>query len=59
MTTVAHYETFLSLLAVLAAIALLARRLNVAPSILLVLAGIILALIPGIPPIYSPPNSCC
>lgn len=56
MTTVAHYETFLSLLAVLAAIALLARRLNVAPSILLVLAGIILALIPGIPPILLAPE---
>jgi uncharacterized membrane protein YhaH (DUF805 family) len=28
MTTIVHYETFLSLLAVLAAIALLARRLK-------------------------------
>jgi Na+/H+ antiporter len=56
MTTVTHYETFLSLLAVLAAIALLARRLKVAPSILLVLAGIALALIPGIPPIILAPD---
>ena len=56
MTTVAHYETLLSLLAVLAAIALLARRFKVAPSILLVLAGIILALIPGIPPIVLAPD---
>lgn len=56
MTITAHYETFLSLLAVLAAVALLARRLNVAPSILLVLAGIALALIPGIPPIVLAPE---
>lgn len=56
MTTIAQYETFLSLLAVLAAVALLARRLSIAPSILLVLAGIILALIPGIPPIVLAPD---
>ncbi|MEZ5785333.1 MAG: Na+/H+ antiporter [Xanthobacteraceae bacterium] len=56
MTLTAHYETFLSLLAVLAAVALLARRLSIAPSILLVLAGIALALIPGIPPIVLAPE---
>ena len=56
MTATDHYETFLSLLAVLAAVALLARRLNTAPSILLVVVGVALALIPGIPPIELSPQ---
>ena len=43
----AKFQIFLILLAVLAGIALLARRLNVAPSILLLLAGIALALRAG------------
>jgi len=41
---------------VLAAVALLARRLNTAPSILLVVVGVALALIPGIPPIELSPQ---
>lgn len=49
-------KTFLPLLGVLAAIAILARRLNIAPSILLVVAGIVLALIPGIPGIELAPE---
>ena len=56
MTATVHYETFLSLLAVLAAVALLARRLNTAPSILLVVVGVALALIPGIPPVELSPQ---
>ena len=56
MSTTVSYETLLSLLGVLAAVALLARRLNTAPSILLVLVGIALALIPGIPPIELSPQ---
>lgn len=45
----ATLEILLLLLAVLAAIALAARWLNTAPSILLVIAGVVLALIPGLP----------
>ncbi|MGZ8324175.1 MAG: Na+/H+ antiporter [Rhodoplanes sp.] len=56
MTATVHYETFLSLLAVLAAVALLARRLNTAPSILLVVVGVALALVPGIPPVELSPQ---
>lgn len=49
-------QTFLLLLGVLCAVAIVARRLNTAPSILLVVAGIILALIPGIPRIELAPE---
>jgi len=56
MSATGYYETLLSLLAVLAAVALLARRLNTAPSILLVAAGVALALIPGIPAIELSPQ---
>ncbi len=49
-------QIFLLLLAVLVAVAILARRLNVAPSILLVIAGIGLALIPGLPSIELAPE---
>src|SRR5271156_4067797 len=45
----ATIETILLLLGVLAIVAVLARRLNAAPSILLVIAGIALALAPGLP----------
>ncbi|HET7679005.1 MAG TPA: Na+/H+ antiporter [Xanthobacteraceae bacterium] len=49
-------QTFLLLLSVLAAVAILARRLDVAPSILLVIAGIGLALVPGLPSIELAPE---
>ena len=42
-------QTLLFMLAVLAAVAVLARRLNLAPSILLVIAGIVMAVLPGLP----------
>jgi CPA1 family monovalent cation:H+ antiporter len=42
-------QILLLLLAVLVAAALIARRLNTAPSIVLVIAGVVLALIPGLP----------
>ncbi len=45
----ATIQTILLLLAVLVVVAIVARRLNIAPSILLVIAGIALALIPGLP----------
>jgi Na+/H+ antiporter len=52
----ATVQTFLLMLAVLVAVAVLARRLNVAPSILLVIAGISLALVPGLPSIELAPE---
>jgi CPA1 family monovalent cation:H+ antiporter len=45
----ATFQILLLLLAVLVVIAVAARRLNTAPSILLVMAGVGLALIPGLP----------
>jgi CPA1 family monovalent cation:H+ antiporter len=50
------FQIFLILLAVLAGIALLARRINVAPAILLLLGGMALALAPGMPSIELPPE---
>jgi Na+/H+ antiporter len=52
----ATFQIFLILLAVLAGTALLARRIDVAPAILLLLAGIALAFVPGMPPIELPPE---
>ena len=52
----AKFQFFLILLAALAGVALLARRLNVAPAILLLLSGITLAFIPGMPLVELPPE---
>ena len=52
----ARFQIFLILLAVLAGTALLARRLNVAPAILLLLTGIVLAFVPGVPSLELPPE---
>jgi CPA1 family monovalent cation:H+ antiporter len=52
----AKFQIFLILLAVLAGSALLARRINVAPAILLLLAGIALAFAPGMPSVELPPE---
>ncbi|MFZ0422061.1 MAG: Na+/H+ antiporter [Xanthobacteraceae bacterium] len=52
----ATIETILLLLAVLVVVAVAARRLDIAPSILLVVAGIVLALIPGLPRIELAPE---
>ena len=49
-------QTVLLLIAVLALVAVVARRLRTAPSILLVVAGVILALIPGLPRIALAPE---
>jgi len=48
--------TMLFLLAVLALVAVVAQRLKLPPSILLVIAGIALALIPGLPAIELAPE---
>ena len=49
-------QTVLFMLAVLAAVAVAAKRLNIAPSILLVVAGIGMALIPGLPKVTLAPE---
>jgi monovalent cation/hydrogen antiporter len=51
-----RFQIFLILLAVLAGTALLARRINTAPAILLLLAGIALAFVPGMPAVELPPE---
>jgi monovalent cation/hydrogen antiporter len=52
----ATIQILLVLLAVLVAAALIARRLNIAPSIVLVIAGVALALVPGLPRIELAPE---
>jgi Na+/H+ antiporter len=52
----ARFQIFLILLAVLAGTALLARRVNIAPAILLLLAGVALAFVPGMPTLELPPE---
>ena len=52
----AKFQIFLILLAELAGTALLARRINVAPAILLMLTGIALAFVPGMPAVELPPE---
>jgi CPA1 family monovalent cation:H+ antiporter len=52
----ATFQTLLLMLAVIAAVAVLARRLSVAPSILLVIAGVLIGLIPGLPPVALAPE---
>ena len=55
----AGFQLFLVLLAVLAGISLLARKLDIAPAILLLATGIGLAFIPGVPRLELPPTWCC
>src|SRR5471030_3380090 len=52
----AIFQTVLFMLAVLAAVAVAARRLNIAPSILLVVAGIGMALVPNLPKVELAPE---
>ena len=52
----AKFQVFLILLAVLAGTALAARRFNVAPAIVMLLAGVGLAFVPGMPPVELPPE---
>ena len=53
----ATIETTLLLLAVLVVVAVVARRLQTAPSILLVVAGVALAFLPGLPRIALAPEA--
>src|SRR5947209_20392323 len=50
------FQTFLFLLAVLAAVAVAARKLKIAPAILWLMTGIALAFVPGIPAIELAPE---
>ena len=50
------FQTVLLMMAVLALVAVVARRLHIAPSILLVVAGVGVALIPGLPPVVLAPE---
>src|SRR5215471_13363840 len=52
----ATIQTLLLLVAMLVIVAIIARRLNTAPSILLVIAGILLALTPGLPRVELAPE---
>src|SRR5881227_192186 len=52
----AKFQIFLILLGVLEGTALLARRVNIAPAILLLVAGIALAFVPGMPSLELPPE---
>src|SRR6476646_11378826 len=49
-------QSVLFMLAVLATVAVAAKRLNISPSILLVVAGIGMALIPGLPKVELAPE---
>ena len=53
---VATLQILISLLAVIAAVAVLANKLKIPPAILLVVTGVVLALIPGLPPIKLAPQ---
>jgi CPA1 family monovalent cation:H+ antiporter len=52
----ATIQTLLFLLAVLVAVAVIAQRLKLAPSILLVIAGMALAFVPGLPQVRLAPE---
>src|SRR3982751_3721134 len=52
----ATIQVLLLFLAVLVAAAVIARRLNTAPSIVLVIAGVAIALVPGLPRIELAPE---
>jgi Na+/H+ antiporter len=53
---IATIQVLVLLLAVVAAIAVIANRLRIPPSILLVLTGVLLALVPGLPPVELAPE---
>ncbi len=56
METTHAFQMLIVLLIVIAAVAVLARRLQIPPSILLVITGAGLALIPGLPAVELAPN---
>ena len=55
----AGLQTLVFLLAVVAFVAFIASRSGLASPILLVAAGVLIAVAPGVPPLCSSRNSCC
>lgn len=53
---VREFEIVLLLLIAIAAVGVVAKRSNVPPAILLVLTGVVLALVPGLPAVRLPPE---
>ena len=53
---VREFEIVLLLLIAIAAVGFVAKRSNVPPAILLVLTGVVLALVPGLPAVRLPPE---
>src|ERR1700758_69485 len=53
---IATIQGLVLLLAIVATIAVIANRLRIPPSILLVLTGVLLALVPGLPPVELAPE---
>jgi monovalent cation/hydrogen antiporter len=53
---IAYFQITLCLLAAIAAVGVAANRLHIPPSIFLVLAGLALALVPGLPPLQLMPE---
>jgi monovalent cation/hydrogen antiporter len=53
---IATIQVLILLLAVVAVVAVVANRLEIPPAILLVLTGVLLALVPGLPPIELAPE---
>ena len=49
-------QTLILLLVVVAAVAILAKRLKIPPAILLVVTGVLLALVPGLPSVELAPE---
>jgi monovalent cation/hydrogen antiporter len=49
-------QILISLLIVIVAVSIISKRLKVPPSILLVIAGVVLALVPGLPPVTLAPE---
>jgi len=49
-------EILLFLLIAIAAVGVVAKRSNIPPAILLVLTGVVLALVPGLPAVRLPPE---
>ena len=49
-------QVLILLLAVVVAVAIIANRLKIPPAILLVITGVLLALVPGLPPIELSPE---
>jgi len=49
-------EIFLVLLTAIAAVGVAASRSRIPPAILLTIAGVVLALLPGLPPVRLPPE---